>query len=130
MNRSVGYHFLRLGLAITFVWVGIFILRDPAGWGGFIKPWAREFLPADLVGFMRANGIFNIAVGSLLGLGIWVRLVSILAVLHLVGGLVASGIDAVTVRDIGLLGGALALAFWPVGRGRWGRRENNAEYEK
>lgn len=102
-------------MGITFAWVGILILRDPAAWAGFIKPWAVDLLLATPESTMVATGVFDIIVGFFLLVDVWTFWVSFLAALHLAVVLLVSGIDAITVRDIGLLAGAMATAIhlWP-----------------
>ena len=41
MNRT-SFHILRVGLAVTFLWIGILILKNPEAWGGYLflkKSW-------------------------------------------------------------------------------------------
>ena len=117
INQSYGYHIVRVGLAITFLWVGVLIFQDPAGWGGFILPWAQKFLVASPAQIMIGTAIFDIAVGGVLlvGAGIWIWAAALLAAVHLAIVLAVAGIDPITVRDIGLLAASLALAVatWP-----------------
>lgn len=103
------YHILRVGLGITFAWIGVFILRSPETWGGYLQPWARNLLPFPLKTVMLSTGWFDVAIGALLLLGIWPRLVAFGAAAHLIIVLLTSGINDITVRDIGLLAAALAL---------------------
>lgn len=103
------YHILRIALAVTFVWVGIMILRDPVSWGAFVDQWAVDLIPLELNRLMFATGVLDIAVGGLFLFNIFTRFAALLASVHLAGILITSGIDAVTVRDIGLLGATLAL---------------------
>jgi uncharacterized membrane protein YphA (DoxX/SURF4 family) len=100
---------LRIGLAITFIWIGIMILKDPEGWGAFLEPWARELLPISLTSAMIGAGIFDVLIGLLLLIAPLVWLGALLGSLHLLIILITSGINEVTVRDVGLLAGTLAL---------------------
>lgn len=106
---SSAYHMLRLGLAITFIWIGIMIVRDPVSWGAFLQPWVIELLPVPVNSLMLATGILDIVLGGLMLFSWWVGLASLIASIHLALILATSGVDAVTVRDIGLLGASLAL---------------------
>ena len=114
-NQSYGYHIVRVGLAITFLWVGVLIFQDPVGWGSFIMPWAQKFLIASPAQTMIITAIFDIVVGGLLLVGVWVWAASVLAAVHLAIVLAVAGIDPITVRDIGLLAASvtLAVATWP-----------------
>lgn len=120
MNK-LSLHILRIGLGITFLWIGIMILKDPAGWGGFIKPWARNLLPVSIERMMFNAAILDILVGAVLLVGVFpftIWLASLLGSFHLLAVLIVSGIDSVTVRDIGLFGGTLFLTLnhWPQSR--------------
>ncbi|MBI1957281.1 MAG: DoxX family membrane protein [Candidatus Niyogibacteria bacterium] len=114
-NQSYGFHIVRVGLGITFLWVGVLIFQDPAGWGGFVLPWVRDLLPVPVEQAMLGTAVFDIAVGGLLLVGVWVWWAAILATIHLASVLTVAGIDLITVRDIGLLAAsfALAVATWP-----------------
>lgn len=102
-------------MGITFAWIGILILRDPAAWTGFIKPWALDLLLTTPERTMIGTGIFDIVVGFFLLVDVWTFWASLLASLHLAIVLLVSGIDAITVRDIGLLTASLAMVMelWP-----------------
>ena len=102
---------LSWGLGIVFLWIGVDILRHPTDWIGYVPAnltfgFARETL-------LKLNGIFDIALGAMLFLRFWPKLSALLAALHLIGILVTSKIDAVLIRDVGLLGMSLALFSWP-----------------
>lgn len=62
---------------------------------------------------LKLNGIFDVVIGALLIIRWWPRITAFLAVAHLVGILATQGIDAVIIRDVGLLGASLALLTWP-----------------
>lgn len=99
------------GLGVVFLWIGLDMWRHPDVWIGFIP----DRLPG---GLSRAAGLqlaalFDTAVGLGLILRLWPKLVAFLAALHLAGILVKNGIDALLIRDVGLLGAALALLMWP-----------------
>ncbi len=88
------------------------MFRHPDIWIGFI--------PAQLPGGMSREsglllaGALDTALGIGLILRLWPKLVALVASVHLLGILVTSGIDALLIRDVGLLGVALALLTWPV----------------
>ena len=108
MNK-VSFHILRVGLAITFLWIGILIIRQPEAWGGYIQPWVADFLPIPLTQAMTGTAFLDIAIGALLLIDWKTWLAALLAVLHLAIVLTVSGITDITVRDIGLLAAALAV---------------------
>ena len=113
--KSYAFHILRVGLAITFIWIGVLILRSPEAWGGFIQPWVVDLLPFSVRETMIGTAIFDIAVGAFLLVDVFTWFAAIFAAIHLAIVLLVSGIDVITVRDIGLLAASLSLAvaIWP-----------------
>lgn len=110
MRRSA-YHILRIGLAVTFIWIGILIYKSPEVWGGFLRPFAIDLLSTSLREIMLATAIFDIGVGILLLFNIFTPIASILASLHLAIIIVTSSFNDVIVRDMGLLSASIALAI-------------------
>lgn len=108
--KSASYHILRVGLAVTFLWIGILIFKEPEAWGGFIQPWAASLLPIPINQIMIGTALFDIAIGFLLLVDLLTWLAALGGAVHLAIVLTVSGINAITVRDIGLLAGLLALA--------------------
>lgn len=111
MRDTQAVHILRVGLGMTFLWIGVLIFRDPQFWGGFLQPWAVDLLPVPVESAMISTAILDFLVGLLLLVDVLTWLVALLATLHLTVVLITAGIDVVTVRDIGLLAGALALLW-------------------
>lgn len=109
MNKTVAYHILRVGMGITFLWIGILILKDPGAWVVYLQPWARDIVGDTFVFAMIANAILDIVIGFFLLIDVATWFFSLLAVMHLTVVLVVSGITSVTVRDIGLITAAIAL---------------------
>lgn len=114
MNKT-GFTILRIALGITFLWIGILIVQDPEAWGGYIQPWAAKLLPLPIKEMMLGTGALDIVIGFLLVTNILTWLAAAIGAIHLVIVLVTSGINSITVRDIGLLGAAVAvsLSTWP-----------------
>ena len=113
--KSSAFHVLRVGIAITFLWIGILIFRDPAGWGGYLQPWAAALIPVPLKTFMAGIAIFDVTVGILLLIDFLTFWAAVLATIHLFIVIFVAGITEITIRDLGLLTGTLALAIstWP-----------------
>ena len=113
--KKTSFHILRVGLAITFLWIGILILKQPDAWGGYLQPWAMNLLIVPLEQAMIATAFLDIVIGFLLLIDFFVWPAALIAGLHLIIVLVVSGITDITVRDIGLLAGTLALMAdsWP-----------------
>lgn len=110
-----GFHILRVGLAITFLWIGILIFQEPEAWGGYLQPWAANLLPIPLKEAMIGAALLDITIGVFLLVDILTPLAALLGIFHLIIILAVSGINAITVRDIGLLAALLALMIitWP-----------------
>ena len=109
--------FLKLGLAAVFLWFGVDKLIHPSYWlNAWVPQWFLGVLAkfgTDGIQFIYANGIFEILVGASLLSGILVKFFSFLAVAFLLSVILLVGLNEVIVRDIGLLGGLLALLFLP-----------------
>jgi len=112
------YLFLRLGLAVTFIWIGVDIFRNPNTWIGYVPVDPGFSLSREAA--LSVGGVFDVTLGLMLLFRVWSKLAGWLAVLHLVAILIVQGINAVLIRDVGLLGTALALALWPT---RYHRRK-------
>ncbi len=110
---------LRIGLALVFLWFGADQLMHTAKWVGLIPGWLTgkayffsvfNFQATTLVHF---NGAFEIVFGICLLFGLFVRVVTLLLALHMMHItltlLMASGITAVSVRDVGLSFAAVTL---------------------
>lgn len=110
MNK-ISFHILRIGLAVTFIWIGVFILQQPQAWEGYIQKWALDLLPVPIEQAMRGAAFLDIAIGILLLVNPLVWLAALLGALHLITILAVSGITDITVRDIGLLAASISLFF-------------------
>lgn len=117
------YLFLRLGLGLTFLGIGIDILRHPDIWLGYVPASVPLGLAREMA--LQVSGFFDVAVGLALMVPVWPRLMGGLATAHLLAILITQGVDAVLIRDMGLLGAALAVTLWPTHYHRkkgWGGR--------
>jgi len=108
---AYSYIFLRVGLGLTFLWIGIDMFRSPDAWIGFMPQnvpggFSRE-------GALTGAAVFDAVLGLLLLTDNFPRVTAFLVTLHLAGIIAVQGIDAVLIRDVGLLGAALALLAWP-----------------
>lgn len=112
---KASFHILRVGLAITFLWIGILIFKQPEAWTGYIAPWATRFLPMPVAQAMMGTAVLDVVIGFLLLIDTWVWLAALVGTIHLLIVLTVSGITDITVRDVGLLSGTIALLWdsWP-----------------
>ena len=110
MNK-ISFHILRVSMAITFIWIGVLIIKSPESWGGYLQPWAIKLLPVSITQALIATAILDIIVGIMLLIDWQTWIAGAVGALHLVVVLVTTGISDITIRDIGLLGGAAAIAI-------------------
>ena len=108
---KTSFHLLRVGLGITFVWIGVLIFRDPEVWGSLLLPWAANLLFIPLRTAMIETAVLDIIIGFLLLVDAWTWLAALLASLHLLIVLITTGISEITVRDVGLIAAALGLTL-------------------
>ena|SRR3989338_231714 len=102
---------LRLGLGAVFLLFGIDQWVHTEFWAGYISPWIHGFLPVPPLEFMKANAVVDFTIGVFLLLGLFTRIISAVAALHLLGVMVAVGYNDVGIRDFGLFAMAVALFF-------------------
>jgi len=71
---------LRVGIAIVLLWFGFSQIKNPSSWVRMLP----QFLQSSGNTFIYLNGIFEIIFAILLLLGLFTRLVSLIAGLHLI----------------------------------------------
>ena len=106
---KTSFHILRVGLAITFLWIGILIFKQPEAWAGYVAPWAVNLLPISVEQVMVGTAILDIGIGVLFLFDYFVWLAALVGVIHLIIILIVSGITDITVRDIGILAAIIAI---------------------
>lgn len=119
MFQSLHYSnlFLRLGLAAVFIWFGVDKFINPEYW---LNAWVPQsvVLLVSKVGLggtdiVYASAIFELLVGASVLSNIFIKIFSVLAIIFLATVLLFFGVSEVLIRDMGLIGGFLALLFWP-----------------
>ena len=119
MFQSLRYSniFLRLGLAVVFIWFGVDKFLNPEYWLSAWVPQSVLLLASKLgIGGMDvvyASGVFELLVGASVLSNIFIKIFSVLAMIFLIIVLFTFGMSEVLIRDVGLMGGFLALLFWP-----------------
>jgi hypothetical protein len=106
---------LRIGCGCVNLYAGFFLLTDPARFYKYVPGWLRQGAEAvaSVDVYLRLQGLGELTIA--LGLLGWffprwcVRLASALLTGEMMLILLCVGVDAVTFRNIGLLGAALAL---------------------
>lgn len=109
--KKASFHILRIGMAVTFLWIGVLILRNPGAWGGYLRPWAAGLLPIPIAQVMIGTAILDIVIGFFLLINFLPWTAALVDSVHLLVIMITSGITDITVRDIGLLAGILALVI-------------------
>lgn len=107
--KKNSFEILRIGLAITFLWIGILIFKNPEAWGGYLQLWAIKLLPIPIGKVMIGAAISDIAIGIFLLFNIFTWFAAFTGAIHISIVLITSGITDITVRDIGLLTGIIAV---------------------
>lgn len=106
-----GIFILRVSLAVLFLWFGFSQLLDSLSWVSWVPVWAVNFTGLEPVMIVLLNGGFEIAMGILLSLGLYTRIVALLLGLHLAVLVVEIGLTPIGFRDFALMGATFALAF-------------------
>lgn len=105
---------MRISLAFVFGWFGISEVFNPVYFSGYIPPFVKvlPFFSPNL--FIQTHGVILTLLSICLIFKFHLRLTGILNILMLMqitgGLLLVSGFNEIVVRDIGLVG--LALAIW------------------
>ncbi|HUO75918.1 MAG TPA: DoxX family protein [Candidatus Paceibacterota bacterium] len=108
---------IRIGLAAVFVWFGVDKFIHPQYWLDARVPQAVQTFaasiriqPRDLINLI---GLFEVLVALSLVTGYFMRYFAVVACAFLLANFVFNGIHLETVRDLGLIGGLVALVIWP-----------------
>jgi uncharacterized membrane protein YphA (DoxX/SURF4 family) len=110
-NQIIGFEILRLALAGVFLWFGFSQLFNSLAWVGIVPDWAVNILHMPPAFIVLGNGLLEVALGSLLALGILTRYVALILALHLFVIAFELGLTAIGVRDFGLSFATLAIFF-------------------
>ena len=110
-QRECGLTVLRIGLAILYLWFGFSQLMNGIDWVSWVPDWAVSVLHLPPAMIVLLNGLFEVALGTLLAINIWVRWVAFILALHLFVIVLDIGASAIGVRDFSLAAATLALAL-------------------
>lgn len=101
--------FLRIGLAIVFLYAAISSFISPNDWVGYLPGFVRNILPATAV--LGIFSVIELSLAAWLLSGVYVRFAALLCVIMLLGIVVSNfSLLPISFRDIGLIFAALALA--------------------
>ena len=92
----------RWGVGIVFFIFGISQLLNPQSWMAYLPSFALN-IGINATTLIYMNGVFDLAIGILLLLGVFTRIVSLIGILHIIGIIISLGYNDVSVRDFGLL---------------------------
>ncbi len=108
---------LRLGLAVVFLWFGIDKFIQPQYWlDAWVPQGIQAFASRSGIGpidLMHLLGIVEVLVALSLATGFFMRYFAAAAAVLLIGVIAMHGFSELLVRDVGLVGGLVALILWP-----------------
>ena len=108
-NLNLTSFFLRVGLAIVFLYAAVASFLDPTSWIGFIPEWLREIFPAQV--FLVVYSIYEIFLALWLFSGKKTYYAAVLSGLTMLAIIVFNmGALDIVFRDVAILFMAIALA--------------------
>ena len=122
-SARYSYLALRLGLAAVFLWWGIDQFRHPAFWLATWLPdsWLAAAVRLGWPGLrlIFVSAVFLTLTGLSLLADIFSKSFALLAIIFLCGLWFSTGLTVGLAADVGLIGGLLAVLFWPAQRSRF-----------
>jgi len=115
INPEYGYVFLRVNIALVFIWFGVQQLYAPMEWTSFVPEFFGKFVSSVIL--VIGNGIVEVLFGMLLLSGFYVRFVAFVLAVHLFGIALSVGYNPIMVRDVGLACATFAVFLF--GDDRW-----------
>lgn len=103
---------LRYGLALTYLFSGYDLITSPRSWSSFVPYWFGNLLPVDVLTFIQIQGVVEILIALAFITGYFIRPAAFISALEMAAILILYGVDAVTFRDLAILGGSMALFFY------------------
>lgn len=104
--------FLRIGLAVVFLYAAISSFISPNDWVGYLPSFVKELFPATVV--LGIFSVVELVLAAWLLSGVYVRCAALLCIIMLLGIVVSNfSLLPISFRDIGLIFAALALLFTP-----------------
>jgi uncharacterized membrane protein YphA (DoxX/SURF4 family) len=104
--------FLRVGLAVVFLYAAISSFVSPSDWIGYLPTFVRSIFPATVV--LGVFSVIELILAAWLLSGVYVRLAALICSIMLLGIVLSNfSLLPISFRDIGLIFAALALLFIP-----------------
>jgi len=94
---KTSFHILRVGLAITFLWIEVLIFKNPEAWGDYLQAWTAQLLPIPISQMMILVAILDITIGFFLLIDVLSWSVALVDAIHLVIVLTVNDITNITV---------------------------------
>lgn len=107
--QKISNLFLRYGLALTYLFSGYDLIANPRSWSVFVPYWFANMLPVDVLTYIQIQGVVELLIALAFITGYFIRPAAFVSALEMVAILLLYGVDAVTFRDLAILGGSLAL---------------------
>lgn len=113
-SQQWGVLILRIGLAAVFLWFGFSQILDGLNWVSWVPEWAVNLLHIPPAMIVLMNGAFEVVAGGMLALNLFTRWAALALALHLVVLVFDIGLNAIGVRDFGIMMATFALFFLSV----------------
>ncbi len=109
-KEKLASFFLRIGIAFSFIYVGVMAFSNPSSWIGFVPSFIENFVSKE--SFLYTHGLFDFLLGLWIISGKKTFHASILASLAMLGIIIfnLNSFDIVF-RDISILFAAIALGI-------------------
>ncbi len=101
---------VRIGISLVLLWFGTNQFMHPEMWIRVVPAWASGLFGGALA-VVHINAWFETIMALLLIVGLQVRIVGLIAALHILSIASTFGLSAVGVRDFGLTFAALSVFF-------------------
>ena len=99
--KDYGMSVVRFGVSFVYLWFGISQLLNPSRYVFYLPDFIKDNVLNPEI-FIYANGVFEIIFGSLLLLGVFVRLSSFLLAIHLFFITLSLGFTDIAARDFSI----------------------------
>ncbi len=99
---------LRIVMSLVFLYFGYQQVTAPGNWTGFIPGFFLAF-GVSAEGLVMTNAFLELGLGTLMLLGLYTRIVSLILALHLFGIAFSIGFNPLGVRDFGLASATLVV---------------------
>jgi len=113
-KEKLAVYILRFGLAIVFLYFGVYQILDQSRWIYLVPDKILNFYISDILKskIIFINGIFDLIISLSLFSGLFIKIFSLLGFIHLISITVFSlGFEPSGIRDLGLAFSILALFF-------------------